>query len=58
MCLRTFKATRKPAVRRPRQDCEDRAQLLQDAARVLPSDSSIRRRMVDAQRPHLALQPR
>ena len=36
----------------------DRAQPLQDDARALPSVSSMRRRMVPAQRPHWALQPR
>lgn len=44
--------------RRPSQHCEDRAQPLQDAARALPSASPMRRRMVRAQRPHWALQPR
>jgi hypothetical protein len=55
---KTLKSTRKPAVRRPSQGCEDRAQPLQDDARALPSVSSMRRRMVPAQRPHWALQPR
>jgi hypothetical protein len=52
------KTLKSPAVRRPSQGCEDRAQPLQDDARALPSVSSMRRRMVPAQRPHWALQPR
>ncbi|OBP83594.1 hypothetical protein BAE40_08915 [Mesorhizobium loti] len=44
--------------RQTSQDCEGRAQPLQDAAWVVPRASSMRRRMVSAQRPHLGLQPR
>jgi hypothetical protein len=49
---------READIRRPSQGREDRAQPLQDAARALPSASSMMRRMVRAQRPHWALQPR
>ncbi|SJM28076.1 hypothetical protein BQ8482_110006 [Mesorhizobium delmotii] len=49
---------RRTGQRRPSQGYEDCARPLQDAARALASASSIMRRMVRAQRPHWALQPR
>jgi hypothetical protein len=44
--------------RRTNNDYKDCARALQDAARALPSASSMMRRMLRAQRPHFGLQPR